>query len=608
MKLTILQILAMASLALCADVPPAQQPAAHSFTFGGPDNSEFLLDGKPFQIIGGEIHPARVPHQYWRHRIQMAKAMGLNTIPIYVFWNDHEREEGKFDFTTDERNLGEFLKLAKEEGMWVVLRPGPYCCGEWDLGGLPWWLLRTPDIKLRCSDPRFTEPVARYFHELAKVIRPHLCENGGPILMVQLENEYGSYPRRDHAYMLWLRDLWLKEGVKGPFYTADGAGEHFLKGIVIPGVAVGLDPATKEADFTLAHKLNPNVPVMSAEAYPGWLRHWGEGDWKPTDMTGLIKFYMDTHKSFSMYVFHGGTNFGFTAGANGPSPDLTSYDYGAPLNEQGCPTPAYHGYRKQLAAYLPAGQSLPEIPAVIPTMKIAPIKLERWSGIWEQLPAPIKSPQPLCFEALGQNQGMVIYRTRLAPGDKGTLAITLHGIATTYLNGVLVKGMDIPARSEEATLEVLVEAMGHINFQGEMDADRKGILGQAKLNGVLLENWEMLCLPLSDAWAMNMPLTSSDPFRSGGIFKGTFTLDAVADTYLDMSKYKKGVLWVNGHNLGRHWSARGPQHRLYCPAPWLKTGLNTIVVLDTELTEPQTVEGMREARSGTPSVAKPSAK
>ncbi len=588
----------LASLPLILGSPAAfsEGTDTHQFSFGGPDNSEFLLDGKPFQIIGGELHPARIPCQYWRHRIQMAKAMGLNTIPVYVFWNDHEREEGQFDFQTAERNIGEFFKIAKEEGMWVVLRPGPYVCGEWDLGGLPWWLLRTPDIKLRCSDPRFTQPVERYFHELAKIVRPNLCENGGSILMVQIENEYGSYPRRDHDYMVWLRDQWIKEGVKGPFYTADGAGENYLKGIVIPGVAVGLDTGVTEGHFELAHRLNPGVPVMSAEAYPGWLRHWGEGDWKPSDMSGLLKFYMDTRKSFSMYVFHGGTNFGFTAGANGDAPSITSYDYGAPLDEQGCPTPAYHAYRKQLAAYLPAGQSLPEIPALIPTMEIAPIKLARVSGVWEQLGEPVKSEEPQCFEALGQNQGMVVYRVQVPAGDAGKLTMNLHGIPTVYLDGVLQKGLDLPARDKEATLELLVEAMGHINFKGEMDGDRKGILGAAKLNGAALKNWQMFRLPLKEDWAMGLQKTTPAPGRSGGIFKGEFTLDTVADTFLDMSNYRKGVLWVNGHNLGRHWSAKGPQHRLYCPAPWLKKGVNAIVVLDTELTEPQEVAGMKTAR------------
>ena len=215
-----------------------------TFAFGGDKGEQFLLDGKPFQIVAGEIHPSRVPHEYWRHRIRMAKAMGLNTVAIYVFWNDHEREEGTFDFATGNRDIGEFLKTASEEGVWVVLRSGPYSCGEWDFGGIPPYLLRYPDLKLRTTqDSRYTKAVERYLHVLVGVVRPYLVANGGPILMVQIENEYGSYQRRDHRYMVWLRDLWVKEGVHGPFFTGDGPSENCLKDAVIPGVAVGLDPA-----------------------------------------------------------------------------------------------------------------------------------------------------------------------------------------------------------------------------------------------------------------------------------------------------------------------------------------------------------------------------
>ena len=561
---------------------------SHTFALSPND---FLLDGKPFQIISGELHPARIPMEYWRHRIQMAKAMGVNTIPIYVFWNAIEPTEGQFDFATRENNIDEFLKIAKEEGVWIILRPGPYCCAEWDLGGLPWWLLRTPDIKLRSSDPRFTGPVERYFRELAKVVRPHMVENGGAILMVQIENEYGSYPRRDRAYMLWLRDLWIKEGIKGPFMIADGAGVDYLKDDVMPGVAIGLDPGLKESDFALARKMNPGVPVMSAETYPGWLLHWGEKGWEPRDVTGPIKFYMDTRKSFSLYVFHGGTNFGFTAGANGKLPSVTSYDYGAPLSEQGRPTEAYYKYRAQLASYLPSGQKLPDVPAVIPTMAIPPIQLERLTGLWEQLPKPITSEQPQYFEQLGQNQGYVVYRTQISAGDKASLTMTLHGYAQVYVDSSLIKGLELPARPKTATLEILVEAMGHINFLGEMDEDRKGILGEVKLGDQVLKNWEMLPFPVKSDWVMSLSKTERAAGRVGGIFRGEFDLDTLADTYIDMSHYTKGFVWVNGYDLGRHWSQAGPQKRLYCPAPFLKQGKNTIVILDHELTEPVPVEG-----------------
>ena len=415
-----------ASVATAAALVPDGKP--HSFTFGGPENSQFLLDGQPYQMITGEMHPERIPAEYWLHRIRMAKAMGLNTVAIYIFWNAHEKEEGKYDFKTGNLDTGKFLQIAREEGVWINLRPGPYCCGEWDFGGIPPYLLRYKDLKLRTlADRHYTQAVENYFRELAKIIRPNLAENGGPILITQIENEYGSYPRRDYDYMVWLRDLWIKYGVKGPFYTADGAGEGYLKGIVLPGVAVGLNTGTNEGHWALARRLNPDVPALSSEVYPGWLRHWGEGNWQPSNPANLIKFYMENKKSFNLYMFHGGTNFGFTAGANngghGYEPDVTSYDYGSPCNENGRPTRVYKAMRKQLASFLPAGEKLPEIPDEIPSMSVPEIKLERLTGLWEHLPTEIRAESPACFESLGQNQGMMVYHSQVPPGGKRPLDV-----------------------------------------------------------------------------------------------------------------------------------------------------------------------------------------
>jgi hypothetical protein len=284
-------------MAFCLSQPLQTSALAaekHSFAFGGPENSQFLLDGKPFHMRSGEIHPQRVPAQYWRHRIQMAKAMGLNTIGIYIFWNAFEKEEGKYDFSSPENDVGAFLRIAREEGMWVLLRPGPYCCGEWALGGIPPYLLRYPDLKLRTlADARYTKAVENYMNEMAKVVRPHLVENGGPILMVQIENEYGSYPRRDLDYMKWLVELWKKNGVKGPFFTGDGPTENYLQGVTLPGVAVGLDPGNNEKSFAIARKMNPGVPVFSSETYTGWLTHWGKNDFVPRSAIAAMKFFME---------------------------------------------------------------------------------------------------------------------------------------------------------------------------------------------------------------------------------------------------------------------------------------------------------------------------
>ena len=283
----------------------------------------------------------------------MCKAMGLNAISSYFAWNDFEQPDGSFDFKTANRDVAAFLSLCKEEGMWVLFRPGPYICGEWDFGGIPPRLLKD-DVAVRTMDPRYLAEAEKYLSAIADVAEPFLSKNGGPIVLTQIENEYGSWPFKDVEYLRWVKDFWKKRGF-GPFYMADGAGDRFLKDLIYPDpeIAVGFDPGMDEKDWSFAKKYNPGVPVLSAETYPGWLRHWGEGKWEPSDITKSVKWFMEGRRSFCFFVAHGGTSFGFTAGANdggegGYEPDLTSYDYGAPIDEQGRPTKAYYDYRKIL--------------------------------------------------------------------------------------------------------------------------------------------------------------------------------------------------------------------------------------------------------------------
>ena len=583
---------------------------AHTFDFNG---EEFVLDGKTFQIRGGEIDPGRVPAPYWRHRLRMAKAMGLNTIAPYIFWNDHERTEGKWDFKTESRNIAQFFKICQEEKMWVLLRPGPYVCGEWDGGGLPSYLWKYPDMKFRSmDDKRYTDAVARYIHELAKVVKPYLVTNGGPIIMTQIENEYGSYPWHDHNYIVWLHDTLVKEGFNGKFSTSDGPSVNMLKDSTLPGVAVGLDSGSSEADWTTARKVNPGVPIFSGETYPGWLRHWGEKDWEATDVTDALKFYMDKNKSFSLYLVHGGTNFGFTTGANhggkGYEPDLTSYDYGCPISEQGLPTKEYFKYRETLQGYL-KNEKFIDIPKPIPTMTIHPIDMKPLIDIWHTRGSVSKRRLPALFEELGQNQGLVRYEVTLPKDALGKLTFErLCDYATISVDGQYVgsldrrlgqKEIDLPAGAGVVNrrLEILVEGMGRINYSAAMDSDRKGISG-VKLNGNLLSDWTMEILPLDDRWVSSLSQSRGLSNQKGQFFRGEFDLSQTADTYLDMRKYGKGVVWVNGHNLGRFWKI-GPQYRLYCPAPWLKKGANTITVFDMEgsgIGESPTVEGFAAAR------------
>ena len=272
----------------------------HNFTLS---KADFLLDGKPFQIIGGEMHPARIPKEYWRHRIQMAKAMGCNTIAAYIFWNYHEQKEGVFDFKTENRNIAEFIKICQQEDMRVLLRPGPYVCAEWDFGGLPPYLLKYPDIKVRCMDPRYMAATQRYISELAKQVIALQCVNGGPILMVQIENEYGSYGN-DKNYLEAIRTAWLKNGIKVPFYTADGPTAYMLEAGHIKGTAIGLDSGGSDADFAQASKSDPDVPAFSSETYPGWLTHWGE-KWQRPDTVDLkreVEYLLKNKRSVNFYV------------------------------------------------------------------------------------------------------------------------------------------------------------------------------------------------------------------------------------------------------------------------------------------------------------------
>ena len=573
----------------------------HSFTLS-PDN--FLLDGKPFQMISGEMHPARIPAEYWRHRIQMVKAMGCNTIAAYIFWNYHESSPGRFDFKSGNHNIERFIKIAQEEGMWVLLRPGPYVCAEWDFGGIPPYLLKIPDIKVRCMDPRYMKAVERYIATFSKIVHPLLVTKGGPIVMVQIENEYGSYGN-DKNYLETLRKIWIRNGIDVPFYTSDGPTPYMLEAGNIDGAAIGLDSGSNEKDFEQAKKRNPNVPAFSSETYPGWLTHWGE-KWARTDTADLlkeIKFLLDNNKSFNFYVVHGGTNFGFTAGANsggkGYEPDITSYDYDAPINEQGRPTPKYYALRNLISKYK---GTPPQLPEPIPAIDVPEIRMELFSDVWDNLPEPVRSVQPKPMEAFDQYEGFILYKTKLIGHKSGKLTITdLHDYATVFLNGKFIgkldrreaeKTIDIPKSDvKDPVLEIFVEAMGRINFAQQL-IDRKGITDRVTLNGMTLMNWDVFNLPFGSKYIRLIKKSVPSPDRRGFFFKGIFTLDKTGDTYIDMSNYKKGIVYINGNNLGRYWEI-GPQKRLYCPSSFLKKGTNEIVVFDLLETESKSISGRK---------------
>jgi beta-galactosidase len=580
---------------------PGLSGQVHNFRLGEDD---FLLDGKPFRIMAGEIHYQRIPREYWADRLLKVKAAGLNTVGTYVFWNALEPEPGQWDLSGG-NDLAAFIRTAQRIGLWVIVRPGPYACAEWDFGGLPVWLLRTPDIKVRCSDPRYLAACESYILKIAGVIRDLQVHRGGPVLMVQVENEYGSYGN-DREYMLALKGFWEKAGIELPLFTADGATPYMLEAGSLPGAAIGLDPGTSEKHYAEAARLQRGVPVFCSELYPGWLTHWGE-DWarvKTEEVLADLGWLLDNGKSFSLYMFHGGTNFGFSAGANFSDryePDVTSYDYDAPLDEMGRPTPKYFAIRDLLARTLAKGMKLPEHPRPVPVVEIPPIAFDESASLFNNLPPAVRSAQPGPMESYGQDHGFILYRTKLLGHRGGKLTVTdLHDYGSVYVDGRFLgtidrtKGesaIDIPkAEPSNESLDILVEGMGRINY-GPRLLDRKGITERVTLNNMTLMAWDVHCLPMDEEYLSLLRFGGRPPDRPANFFRGSFELSTKGDTYLDMSGWRKGVVWVNGHNLGRYWD-RGPQKRLYCPAPFLKNGTNEVIVFDLHALRPAPVRGV----------------
>ncbi len=579
------------------------QNAKHTFQY---DSTGFLLDGKPFQIWSGEMHFQRIPRLYWRDRLLKAKALGLNTVATYVFWNALEPQRGKWNFR-DQNDLAAFIREAKSVGLYVILRPGPYACAEWDFGGLPAWLLAKPNIRVRTADPAFLQPAINYLNQISEIILPHQITRGGNVIMVQVENEYGSYGK-DAPYLLALRDAWRANGLEVPLNTSDGPSKDMLNNGSIPGCVVGLDPGANAADFATAKKYRPDVPAFCAEYYPGWLTHWGE-PWARADTLELLKdltWLIENKKSWSLYVLHGGTNFDFYAGANFSvtyQPDITSYDYDAPIREDGTLTPKYFAIRRLLARTLK--QELPALPKPVIKMEFAPFQLTPFCTVFDHLPRPIASEQPKTMEALGQNFGFVLYRTALDGPTRGTIEVPgLHDYATVYLDGQYITTLDrtknqytialpetdLPSKQ----LDIFVEGMGRINYGREM-TDPKGILGQVTLNGQELKNWQMFSLPMDTAYLNTLKPGNLAPVygvnQPGRFFKGSFYMATLGDTYLDMSDWEKGVVWVNGHNLGRYWN-RGPQKHLYLPGAFMRKGENKVMIFDLHKKEAGSIKGV----------------
>lgn len=565
------------------------QKPAHSFTIGA---GNFLLDGKPFQILSGEMHFARIPREYWRDRLQMAKAMGMNTVATYIFWNYHEPQKGNYNFTGN-ADVAEFVKIAGEVGLWVIIRPSPYACAEWEFGGYPWWLQNEKDLKVRSRDPVFLDLSRKYFAELGKQLVPLQITQGGPIIMVQLENEYGSYDK-DKVYLEKNQNIIRESGFDVDLYTCDGPSQ--LPNGYLPGVfpAVnGLDNV-KEVKTLINQYNNWHGPYFIAEWYPAWFDSWGKkhNTVPYQDVVGIYDTVIAAGFSINIYMLHGGTSREFWNGANMDRrtpymPQTSSYDYDAPIDEAGNATPKYLAFREVIRKNLPKDMIIPEVPARKKTITIPPFRLTHAASIFKNLPKPVSSEHPLCFEKLGQGFGYVLYRTQLAGPRKGVLRIThLRDYGLVYVNGKQVALLDrrfsqesteieIPAGG--ATLDIFVENLGRINYGPFLNDNLKGITEKVTLNETEITGWKMYGFPFDHYTDFNFKATKK--FSGPVVRKGKFTLEETGDSYLDMRAFGKGVAWINGHNLGRYWEI-GPQQTLYIPAPWLKIGENEVVVFE----------------------------
>lgn len=593
--------LGLASLTFIPNTALAQKPGTFEAGKGA-----FMLNGEPFVVKAAEIHYPRIPQQYWEHRIKMCKALGMNTICIYIFWNIHEQEEGKFDWSGN-NNVAEFCRLAQKNGMYVIVRPGPYVCAEWEMGGLPWWLLKKKDIKLREQDPYFMERVKRFENQVGQQLAGLTIQNGGPIIMVQVENEYGSYGK-NKPYVSEIRDCLRSVGFdKVALFQCDWSSNFTDNGLddLVWTMNFGTG-ANIDDQFKKLKSLRPDAPLMCSEFWSGWFDKWGgkHETRSSKDMVAGMKEMLDKNISFSLYMTHGGTSFGHWAGANSPgfAPDVTSYDYDAPINEYGQATPKYDELREMLQQY--SKKKLPAAPKAIATTTVPQFKFTEWAPLFDNLPEPIASEKIKTMEEFNQGWGSIMYSTTL-PELKKPAKLHIaggHDYLQIYVDGKYIGNLDrrngdkdlvLPSCKKGAKLDILVEAMGRINF-GRAIKDFKGIEGTVDLTIEIdgndytaqLKNWKNYLFPDTYEFAKNQSykaLTDIKPLKNGdrvpGYYKTTFNVSKVGDTFLNFESFGKGLVYVNGHGLGRIWEI-GPQQTLYCPGCWLNKGKNEIIVLD----------------------------
>ena len=556
------------------------------------EKNQFYKEDKPIKLISGAVHYFRNMPDTWLDIFKKLKAMGCNCVETYCAWNMHEPEIGRFCFEGN-LDIAKFISTAAQLDLMVIVRPGPYICSEWEFGGLPWWLQTEEDMEIRCMNKSYIKHFDAYLDRLFDEIRPLLCTNGGPVIMLQCENEYGYYGD-DKAYLEYLRDGYRKRGIDVPLFTSDGVGEaELIDGTVegcIPTLNFGSDV---EGRFKVHDRMFPDAPKMCMEMWNGWFDSWGEEKHHTTSAQSYAKTVEDmlNKGSLNMYMFIGGTNFGFTSGANHYekfAPDVTSYDYDAPLSECGDITPKYLALREVLSKF--NDEPLPPIPENRIKKAYGSVELCQSADILknlDNLSAPVFSDVPLCMEKYSAGYGYIAYQSVLER-DYTDAKLSFEGIgdrALVYvenrLQGIVYVNDDELSVSINALagdkLTILVENMGRANFGPKM-MRKKGIDGRLLLGGKIHFKWNVYPLPMDNLDKLDY---SKKPQTKSAFYRGYFEVDEACDTFLRLDNFTKGFVTINGFNLGRYWEI-GPQKTLYVPASLLRQGKNEIVVFESD--------------------------
>ncbi|HJA93472.1 MAG TPA: beta-galactosidase [Candidatus Eisenbergiella merdipullorum] len=561
--------------------------------------NDFYLNDRKFRILSGAVHYFRMPEEKWKDIIHKAKLMGLNTVETYIPWNVHEPERGKYCFE-GMYDLCAFLDAVKEEEMYAIVRPSPYICAEWEFGGLPAWLLKDENIRLRCMDETYLEAVSDWYEKLIPMLAAYTMENGGPIIAAQIENEYGSYGN-DHNYINWMKKKMESLGLKNTFlFTADGPEDFMLQGGSLPGVFKAVNFGSNAAEaYETVKRYQPDAPFFCGEFWNGWFNHWGEPDMSrersDEDCVKELEEILKRNGSVNLYMFYGGTSFGFMAGANMDAwekkyqPDTTSYDYGAPLDESGNITEKYLMMRECISRYAPVPDE--ELPLAAPAKNYGEYEPAGSVSLFdclEQIGDKHLSPVPYSMEHFGQSCGYILYRTRIE-GPRAEMPVVLQEVrdrAQVFADGKLLGVIDrdhdqklpLEVKGKEVRLDVLVENLGRINY-GPYMKDRKGISEGIRHGQQFQFGYEIYCLPMEhlEKLRFHEPEKHAEP----AFYQFSVSIDECLDTYLDMGGWTKGFVAVNGFLLGRYWNA-GPQTALYLPKELLRKGENSILVFEEE--------------------------